>query len=149
MRDKRIHVLNSRSVAECYASLSVIDFDDCVERAVAESNEAISGIFEFGVYHAVKDIKYGNVCVPKGHFFSLKGKSILGVAQSIEEVSLRTLSEIAKNREVNALTLFTGENISGDFTEELFTKIEGVLADAEMTSVCSDDKVYSLLFMLY
>lgn len=143
-RGSRISVLNSRSLAECYSALSIIDFDDTVLCAINAINETLSNIYEISVYHATKDVKYGNREIDCNEFFSLSGKELLEVCETLEETTLKSISAAIEKDEFTLLTIFYGKDMSSEYIEYLQEKIEQIANGIEVVSIPSHETLYSL-----
>lgn len=134
-KDARVTVLNTRSLAECYAILTVLDFEDTVAAAVDLANDTLSGIYQYSIYHAVRDVKFGSRKIDKGNFFALEKNSILDVGDTLQAVALRTVSNTLKKYDCGVITLFYGKDISHEYIEDLADKISELDCDQEIATV--------------
>ena len=140
----RVRVLNSRTTQECYAALSVLDFDADADSAVAQFNSVISGLTEAFLYHAVKDATFGRAHINKNEFFSISDGRILAVDVSLEKVAQRTADKLLAKREASVLTLFYGKDIAEGFVESIATRLGESAPGLEIASVASDETAYSI-----
>ena len=144
-KGKKIHVINSRSAADCYGALSVMDFDGEVDDVVIAANEAINATFKAFCYHSVKDIKFGDVAVRKNDFFALVGnQKILCVAETLDKVVLRTVKDTVEKKNATILTIFYADGIAEEYVNYLCQKIDELGLDLEVAAVCTMENVYSL-----
>ena len=88
----RITVLNSRSLAECYSALAMIDFSSSVLNAINTVNDALANAYEISVYHATRDVKYGSRKIKRNEFFALCDKELLEVTGTLEETTLKSIA---------------------------------------------------------
>ncbi|MBQ9806804.1 MAG: DAK2 domain-containing protein [Clostridia bacterium] len=142
--DAAVTVLNSYSIAECYAALSVMDFDADIEDAAAQANAVISNIRQVVFYRAPHEIKYGGKTIAKNDYFSLQGKKILVVGKKLEAVVLRTVEYMQKKQETAVITVFYGRRIPAEYAEDLAELIGGVDRDVEVATVSTMDRSYEL-----
>lgn len=143
----RVKVVNSHSVAECYACLSIIDFDGDVCGAEHISNQTIENILQAGVYRATKDFKYGSKQVEKGEYFSVCQKAVVSYNKDIVTVSAQTVKALAKQKECNVLTLFYGGNVNQEKAEKIKQQIEELEVDFEVGLVSTFESSYSVLLI--
>ena len=140
----RITVLRTRSAAECYASLAIMDFDDTAEHAVRLTEERLAGIRQFSVYRAERDVTFGSTAIGKGDFFALTDNRILNVGKSAETVALFAIDAVLKDCAYDIVTVFYGRGVSDDAAERLVTKIADQGHDAEVASVPTLESTYDI-----
>ncbi len=143
-KNASVTVLNCRSLAECYATLSMIDFEGSVDEAVAVANNTISNIYQISVHRAVKDAKYGSRAIAKNDFFALSDKNILDVGDTLENVTVNTVKRVLKGRECDVITLFYGKDIADEFIEHLVSRIEELSEYVEVATVSTSETLYDI-----
>lgn len=147
-RKAKISVLNSRSVAECYSALSVMDFDSSVEEAIVPANQVINDCYQVVLYHAVKDIKFGNEEVDKNDFFALENnKKILATDGSLENAVIKTIKKVLSKKPHEILTVFYAGDIAPEYVDYLIERISGLNFNLEIASVCTMESSYSLTLL--
>ncbi len=134
-RKSKVAVLNSRSMAECYAALSIIDLDGALAEAAERANDAISDMYEFSVYHAKKDIKYGSRHISKNDYFALTDKKILAVGGTLDEAAVCAVRKTLDERECAVITLFYGKNVPDEYAEDLAERLGELDEDIEIATV--------------
>jgi DAK2 domain fusion protein YloV len=140
-RKSKAVVLNSRSVAECYAALSVIDLDGDIYAAAEQANDAIANQYEFSVYHAKKDISYGSRQIAKDDYFALADKMILSVENTLEKAVLAVVEKTIKDRECAVITVFYGKDVEKSDAEALAEKIGEFDDYTEVALVYTDETI--------
>lgn len=146
--DKQISVVNSRSVADCYSALSVLDFDTNLKSAVNSINQSINALYKVFVYHAQKEITYNGVKVDKNDFFSLENnEKILSVGETIEKVCLNTIKQIVAKKDSSVVTLVYADGMAEEFIEYLSGKIYELDIGVDVATVCSMETAYSLILV--
>lgn len=140
----RVTVLNSRSISECYAALSVMDFDGSMDDAAAQANDTIANIRQVTLYRAANDVRYGTRTIAKNDFFALRDKSILAVDRSLERVALQTAEQLQAEDEAAVITLFYGRNVPCEYAEHLAESIAEADGFAEVATVSTMDTVYDI-----
>ena len=140
----RITVANSRSAAECYASLSILDFDGTVDDAIAQVNDTIANIRQVFLYCATSDIKYGSRNIAQSDFFALQGKQIVAVDTTLDAVALRTAEKKLREREADVITVFYGQAVTDEHAARLAEEIGKLAGEAEVATVSTMDTVYDV-----
>ncbi len=134
-KEARVTVLNCRSVEECYLSLRLIDFDEGVAKAVDVVNDTLRSLYQVTIYHALKDISYGESKVSRGEFFSLCDKEIVKTGSSVKDVALKTVGKVLSQKDCSLLTLFYGAEMAPEFVQMLATEIGKEYKQLEVVSV--------------
>ena len=141
----KVTVLNCRSVAECYASLAIVDFDCEDTSEVVESvNETVTNIYVVSVVKASKNITYGKKSIVKNEFFALAGEDILVTGNELEGVAVQTVREVAEHRELSVLTVFCGKNVSKQQLDGFVEAVNALGLCIEIYVVPTEDRIYDL-----
>lgn len=143
-RKAKVTVLNSRSIAECYATLSILDFNSTIDEAVTLANDTISEIYQFSIYHAVKDVKYGSRKIDKNDFFALSNNKILDVRNTLDSITIHTINSVLQKQIYEVVTLFYGKYISPEYIEHLVEKLKELGHDAEFATVSTYETIYDI-----
>ena len=143
-RGGRVTVLNCRSTGECYASLSVMDFDGTADEAAAGAKHTIAGLYEIGVYHATKDATYGSKQITKNAFFSLCDKKILQIGASLREVTVDTVKKTMACAAYTVLTVFCGKDMAEEYVDSLTEALAALDLGLEIATVYTEETLYSL-----
>ena len=130
-----VNVINCKSVSECYASLAIMDFDDDVASAISSAKDTISAAYEFSIYVAGKDVKFGSKQIVKDDYFSLSNNSILEIDKTFEGVVLATVKRVLETGKYSVITLFYGDSLDEEFIDYLIEKIDEFGFDAEVATV--------------
>ena len=143
-KKSKVTVLNSRSIAECYAILSILDFEGTVDEAITLANDTLSSIYQFSIYQAVRDVKYGDRKIDKNDFFALSNSKILDVEDTLEAITLHTIDGILKKQDYEVITLFYGKSVSDEYIESLVEKLNELGHDAEFATVSTFETLYDI-----
>lgn len=133
-------VLPSRSAAQCYAALTVLDFEQDAQSAADEAKRIFDGLFEVEVYRADKDFSYGDKQGKKGELFSLAGKNLLATGESLESVLIATAQKVLAKNEFCVATLFYGKDVPEEYAESLAEEIGNVQFGLEVAIVPTFDE---------
>ena len=130
-----VHVINCRSVAECYAALAIMDFEGDAASAISSAKDTISAAYEFSLYQANKNVKFGSKRIAERDFFSLSNNSILEIGKTLEDVAVATAKRVLETGEYSVLTIFYGDNLGEEYIEFMVEKINSLGFDAEIATV--------------
>ena len=108
------------------------------------ANATLASIDQYSVYHAAKDVKFGDRAIDKNDFFSLSGKELLYVSDSLDTVVLDTLESFLSQRECDVVTLFYGKQVSSEHAESLIEKIDRMGYDVETAALPTFETVYDI-----
>lgn len=126
-----IHIINSRSIAECYASLPIIDFEeDNVQNVLDSINETIDNLYFVSVIQR-KNRSYAGDSTNHKEFYALSGKEILTVGETLEEAVISAIEITLDKLMKDVITIFHGNNLSKEDIERIISVIEekGICAE--------------------
>ena len=144
-RNARVHVLNCRSSIECYSALSTMDFSSSADEALSCAKDSIADVLCIGVYHAVRDVQFGSRTIKQNDFFAMYDKRIISVKESLEAVTLDTFKYAESVGKKSFATLFYGENIAEEYVDFLIGRVKDVSSDTEISSMSTNETLYSLM----
>ncbi|MBR2621795.1 MAG: DAK2 domain-containing protein [Clostridia bacterium] len=108
-----IAILNSRSIADCYAALALIDYHcSDFDRVVSGINKVMNNIDTIRLTAAARDAVYDGANIQKGDFLALRGSRLLAIDSSLEQLACRIITDIMAQEEKDTITLFGGNDIS-------------------------------------
>ena len=142
----RVTVLNCRSVAQCYASLPIIDFsDEDIHATVTAIHDTIGHLREISVAHAVKTVRYGDKTIVQNDYFALSGDEVLAMGTDFAEVARRTLESVLSEEDSDVITLFYGKNRTEEEIAVLVAVAEALSGGAEIGVISTLDPIYDLV----
>lgn len=134
-----ITVINSKSIAECYASLPIIDFSETDINAVTDViNEAISSLYVVSIAHRNKPVIYSGKCIDENAFYAYRGKEILAVKRTLEDTVVEAVKGTLDKQEKDVLTLFYGNNISQSQIDSIVEAISALDSCLEVFIVATE-----------
>lgn len=131
-----VTVINSKSVAECYCALPILDFSEEDIGAVTQViNEAINSLYIVSIAHRNKPVIYGDRCIDENAFYAYRGKEILSLKHTLVETALDVVRQTLKKHDKDVLTLFYGSNIGAEQIDEITRGIAEVDSCLEVFTV--------------
>ena len=146
-RKSFVSTVNCRSIPQCYSALAMMDFESTAKDAIRSSRSAIADIYEFSVYHAMKDTSFGKTDICKNDFFAISGKTLLGVEDTLERATLKAAESVVKEKSCTALTVFYSEGMAEEFVNAMVSKLEDI-AGAEVVAVMAGEISASFTIMI-
>ena len=143
-KNAKISVINSRSFAECYAALSVIDFEGDLQKAKETSNQTLSEMYQLSIYRATRDRVFGKKRILQKDFFALSNNQILDVSITLEDVTLRVVQSVLEKNDYCVVSLFYGKSISDEMAAWLSEKILAFGNDVEVAIIPTYEANYDL-----
>lgn len=138
-------VVNSKSMAECYSALGLVDFDSRDLQSVVEIIEdTIRNIDIVAVTKAVRNAKYDNLKITVEDFVAIDDSEILGLGKSITEVVFPIIDTCLTNQNKDVVTLFTGKSMSEEEIEEIVNYISDKYLYTDCGVVMTDNEIYYL-----
>jgi dihydroxyacetone kinase-like predicted kinase len=125
----------------------MMDFESTGKDAIRSARSAIADIYEFSVYHAMKDTSFGKTDIRKNDFFAISGKTLLGVEDTLERATLKAAEAALKKKSCTALTVFYSEGMAEEFVNSMVSKLEDI-ADAEVVAVMAGEISASFTIMI-
>ncbi len=139
-----ITVLNSRTAADCYAALSMIDFGGAAEEAIATATDAIKALEQVSVHRATKYIRYGSKTVATGEYFALRRNKILSIGNTLEGVVADVAAKVAEEKEYFLVTVFHGRSLGEDGAHALAASLAERFYDVEVGCISTMESSYDV-----
>ena len=134
VKDKKVVVLETRSVPQGISAMMVFDPDSDEETNTVAMQEAIGGVISMSVTHAVRDTTIEGEKIKNGQMLGMLNGKINCIADS----SLECLEKLIENaKESSFITVFYGEDISEDTAKEAEELLGNLLPNAEEIVVIS------------
>lgn len=140
-----VAVVNCKSIAECYSSLPIIDFDEKVESVVSDINSAIDNVYIVSLVQAAKDIKFGDKSVKTDDYFALSGEEILATGKALEDVALTTSDYVMNQKECAVINVFYGKNVTSTRVSNIVEKLAESCFGIDITIVPTENEIIDLV----
>ena len=90
-----VRVLESRTVGDCYAALTMLDFESGDAREIEQSlTEAMQGVVTGMVTQSVRDSHLGGMDISKNDYIGFAGKEMLADATTVADAACELLSKL-------------------------------------------------------
>lgn len=140
-----VRTVNCHSVADCYSSLAILDFDSEDVESVAEAAEqTISSIYSVSVLRSAQNLIYGEKKIDKNSFFATSNNEVLAIGDTFEDVASEIIKKSLDNSDFCVITLFYGQNINDKQIECLINEINENYPFTEVFTLPTESISYDL-----
>ena len=144
-----VHVIDTKSMAEGYSALSMMDlYADTVEELLESMTAPLSGVTTGQVTTATRDTCMNGVTVKQGDHIGLADHKILSAASNAVDAAMQMLQALEDMEDKQVLTVFYGEDLSEDELEELQCRVESAYPLLEAGYIYGGQPVYSLIMAI-
>ncbi len=141
--------IESTSYLECYSALTLIDYDVAsIEENVSTVNDAIKNITSYLITHAIKDSNYENETIHQNDYIAVNGKHLLGVDNSIVNLTVKVSTELIKKEKKDIMTIFVGKDVLKDDLDAIINQIRQNVGLIDIDIIETDNKVHDLMISL-
>lgn len=140
-------VIESKTIGQGYASLSMLDVSMDLEETVAQLNEAMQEVVTAEITYAVRDTNMNGVDVKKDDYIGIVGKKILTADKTSGEAVVNTLDKLSFGDYCSCI-LICGKSTSEDKVAELEGKIAATYPGQEVYIVNGGQDVYEYILII-
>lgn len=141
-----IFIADTKSVADCYASLALIDFDsDKPEAVCADIAQTVKNIYDVVITRSAKDTVFDNFIIAKNDIIAMAGDRILAVGQNVNEVAKQVVHAVFAEQERDNVTFFAGSSFGEADADELTAYIKSKSVFTETDFVQTHMNTYDLI----
>lgn len=147
--DAQVHVIETKSMAEGYSALSMMDlYADTVEELLESMTCSLGGVTTGQVTTATRDTSMNGVEIQQGDHIGLADHRILSAEKSAVDAALAMLRNLDNMDEKQVLTVFYGEDLTEAELEELQSRVEAEYPLLETGYIYGGQAVYSLIMAI-
>lgn len=148
-KDAIVHVIDTKSMAEGYSALSMMDlYADTVEELLESMTAPLEGVTTGQVTTATRDTCMNGISVKQGDYIGLANHKILSAARTPVDAVMEMLAALEEMEDKQVLTVFYGEDLTEEELEELQTRLEAAYPLLEAGFIYGGQPVYSLIMAI-
>ncbi len=148
-KDCDVRVIPTKSVAECYSCLSMIDYTaESVEALMEGMTSYLSDVNSGFVTTATRDVVMNGVEVKAGKYIGLDSDNILSCCENKVGCAMSLFAALENIEDKGVITVFCGKDVTEAEVEELSEKLKGAYPDIETGFVNGGQDVYSFIFSI-
>ena len=121
-----IHIIETKSVAECYFGLQMTALDDTditIDEHLENIKEGIDGVNTLLITRAIRKSFVDGIEINGGDYMAILDGKIIKTSLNRDDLVLEALKLVPEIDEKAIISIFTGKNISDEEIEELNNKI--------------------------
>ncbi len=139
-------VFDTKSVAECYAALSMMDFEATDLAALeAKTRAIIDNVCTVGIFRAARDSIFNGSHICKNDFVAYTGSNVLGTGKERLAVTARAVEAILSEGERDTLTLFAGKDVPKEELDAISAYLEKRCPYTDLDRICTGYEGFELL----
>lgn len=140
-----VHVFETKTEAECYAALAIIDFGSSPEEVREAVDSALSGIHTVNVSRAVKDKYFGDTAIRRGDYIAVSGSRLYAAGVSFPDVVKKAIDAADEEFGCDVITFFFGEGASDKDMDEILAYVEENYPLTDTDAMKTEAERYTLI----
>lgn len=142
-----VRVLESRSIGEGYAALTMLDTTSGnIDVIMSELECAMQGVKTVMVSRSVRDAELGGMSVRSGEYIAISGKNIIAAENERTAAAKEAVKNII-SADVNILLIFRGAEASASESEELAEFARENFPAAEVYEIDGKQEIYDYILV--
>lgn len=148
-KNSRIHIIPTKSIAEGYSVLSMMDLSrDDAEEVIADMEYALENVSTALVTTAVRDTTYNGLEIRKDYFIGLDNDTIYSCSPDRIDAACQLIDKIEGIENKQVITLFYGENTTEEDVFEFFDRINEKYPLIETGAIYGGQKIYDFIMAI-
>ncbi len=145
--DCKIHVVESKSVGEGYAALSMLDTDAGTPEEVADAcREAMAEVFTAQISRCIKDTEMDGHALSVGDYIAISGKRVIAARDNVVGVFSDAADAMGLDRH-EILILIRGSGLSAEDAERMSARIAEKYPLTEVFIIDGGQDVYDCIII--
>ena len=147
--DAKVIVIETKSIAQCYSALSMLDFtSDNVDEITDNFVMTIENVTSGSVTYSVRDSEIDGVKIKKDDFMAIVDKKIVASSPSKVEVVKQLFANVEDIEYKEVCTLIYGLDVTEEELNEVVSFIEKQYPAIEVATVNGKQDIYSFIISL-
>lgn len=148
-KDSDVRVIETKSVAEGYSALSMLDLtSDTVEELIEGMTSYLPDVTSGYVTVATRDVVMNGVEVKAGKFIGLDDDNILSCNEDAVSAAEALFKNLKNIEDKGVITVFYGKDVSKESLERLKASLKKNHPDIETGFIYGGQDVYSFIFSI-
>lgn len=143
---KKIVVVGTRSDAQCYAALPMIDFSsDDTEFLMTQMDEVIKNLDIVLLSQVEKTTCFDGKSISNGDYVAICDNVLKAVGDDLCNVCKETIQRVLSERDCAVITMFTGKATPNYLSDDISAFVSEQYIYTEITVVDTDDDFYKIV----
>ncbi len=136
----KVIVVNSRGIAECYATLPAINFEETdIEKVNDDITRIINNLFVVSVAKRQNAVRFGNKTICRNEYYSFSRKELILISKNLEETVVQTIKMVLKKYKKDIITIFYKSSVSPEQMENIEEAVNSLGVAVELFTVPTDN----------
>ncbi|MBQ3040258.1 MAG: DAK2 domain-containing protein [Clostridia bacterium] len=146
-KKSEVRVVNSKTIGDGYAALSMLDTENGDIDAIAEEcDAAMEGVLTAEISQCVRNAEFDEISVNIGDYIGFMGKNILSCSKTRIEATLKTIDQL-NLKEHEICIVIKGEDATDNECEEIESYITKNYPRAEVFFIDGGQQIYSYIIV--
>jgi DAK2 domain fusion protein YloV len=148
-KDTDIRVLTTKSIAEGYSALSMMNLScDSVEELIDDMTSGLKYVTTGLVTTATRDAKLNGVEITKGHYIGLDDDNILSCEANKLDATMNLFKNLPDMDDKQVVTIFYGNDVTEDELKKLESRFTDEYPLTEIGFIEGGQEVYSFIMAI-
>ena len=145
----QVYVVNTSTIAEGYAALTMFDPEvGDAETIIADLERAAKNVCTISVTYAVRDGSMDGVTFSKGDYISVAGKTMLSSAKDKTDAAIRAMESMEDIEDREIATVIFGNDATEEDKKSVISRINEQFPQMETYSIDGGQAVYPFVIAL-
>ena len=145
--ESNIIVINSKTIAEGFSALTMLDISLEPDELVQEMDDAISQVLSCSVTYAVRDTEVDGIKIQKNDFIGILGGKIVAANRRRSDL-MKAVFKKANLGEKDIVTIIWGKDVTEKEVNELTRSLKKNYSNLEVEVIKGDQEVYSYILAI-
>jgi uncharacterized protein len=146
-KNANVHVVETKSIAQGYSALTMLDLNGEIEDIMAEISDVIGNVTSGLVTYSVRDTEFEGLKIHNGDYIGIvNGKIVVSVKTRTDVV--KGILEKSKAKDKEIITIIYGADVNKDELDEVTSYIEENYSDLEIDTIEGKQDVYSYILSI-
>ena len=146
-KKSEVRVINSKTIGDGYAALSMLDTESGDIDAIAEECQmAMDGVLTAEISQCVRNAEFDEISVNIGDYIGFMGKNILACSKIRLDATLKTIDQL-NLKEHEILIVIKGEDADDNECEEIESYVSKNYPRAEVFFIDGGQQIYSYIIV--
>ena len=143
-KDAKIHIVPTKSMAEGYLALSLVDSNSSIDDIEKTMNKALSGCHTGLIAKADKTGVYNGVSVTSGDFIGVLDDDIITCADTdLKACLMKFIPTVPSVADYESVMIFSGKDEDKAVVDSIETSISDLCSSAEIFSCLGGQNIYN------
>lgn len=147
-RDADVRVLNSKTIGDGYAALTMLDFESNDANVIEENlNDAMQGVLTGMITQSVRDSSIGGLSIAKNDFIGFVGHDMLADDTTVDGAARQLLSAIDMS-DKSVIIAICGKDASAADMDSVRAFVKATYPDTELFEIDGGQDIYHFIFVI-